>query len=248
MRVWASAVVTMAMMFLALPAMGADVLAELDRLNDGKHVENYMQSIDLCRQALEARPDDVELLWRCARAYRWTGELAKRRSAKGWEATCAENGKLGMQLAGRVIELAPDRVEGHLWYGYNVGIYSDGVSILTALKEGLKDKTQKSFEKAYEVDKNYEDAGAVLALGRFWFVLPWPLSNKKLSMQYLREYQQTPYFRQKPEGAIYLAELLIAKGGKENKAKAKELLERYVTTDEKYFLDWRDRLLKKVSG
>lgn len=120
-------------------------------------------------------------------------------------------------------------------YGYNVGIYSDGGSILTALREGLKDKTQNSFEKVYQLDKMYEEAGRILALGRFWFVLPWPLNDKKLSMKYLREYQQTPYFSRKPEGPIYLAELLISLGGKENKAEAKSILESRVNTEEAFF-------------
>jgi len=53
-----------------------------------------------------------------------------------------------------------------------VGTYSDGVSIVTALTEGLKGKTQKGFETAYATDKTFDTGGPILALGRFWQVLP----------------------------------------------------------------------------
>jgi len=232
--------------YLPLPVFGADIIAELDALHDSKTMGNYEKSIRLCRQALEKNAKDFNLLWRCARANRWYGELAKRQDIDNWKKICAEYGKPGMVMAQKVIDLAPDKPDGYLWYGYNVGIYSDGVSILKALKEGLKNKTQESFEKAYELDKTYEDAGSIVALGRFWFVLPWPLSDKKLSLKYLREYQQTKYFSEKPEGPIYLAELLISMGGDKNLAEAESILKGNINTHEKYFLDWRDRLLEKA--
>ena len=56
----------------------------------------------------------------------------------------------------------------------SVVIYSNGVSIFTALAEGLKGKIQSSFEKAYELDKMMVDAGPILSLGRFWSVLHEP--------------------------------------------------------------------------
>ncbi len=233
---------------LPLPMFGADIIADLDALHDSKTMKNYEKSIMLCRQALEINPKDFNLLWRCARAYRWYGELAKRRNLDGWKKICAEYGKQGMIIAQKVIDMAPDKPHGYLWYGYNVGIYSDGVSILKALREGLKNKTQESFEKAYELDKTYEDAGSILALGRFWFVLPWPLSDKKLSLKYLREYQQIKYFSEKPEGPIYLAELLISMGGEKSLAEAESILKGNINTAEKYFLEWRDRLLKEASS
>ena len=232
---------------LPLPVFGTDIISELDALHDSMTLKNYEESIRLCQQALEKNSKDIHLLWRCARAYRWYGEVAKRREVDNWKKICAEYGKKGMLMAQKVIDLAPDKPDGYLWYGYNVGIYSDGVSILKALKEGLKNKTQESFQKAYKLDKMYEDAGSILALGRFWFVLPWPLSDKDLSLKYLREYQKTEFYGVHPEGPIYLAELLIDMGSDENEAEAKSVLTQTLKTDNKYFLDWRDRLLKDLN-
>ena len=53
-----------------------------------------------------------------------------------------------MQYAWKPIDLQPDKPDGYYHLGVNVGIYSDGVSIVTALAEGLKNQTRSSFEAA----------------------------------------------------------------------------------------------------
>jgi hypothetical protein len=103
-----------------------------------------------------------------------------------WEKDCAENGKTGMLYAQKAIDLQPDKPDGYYYVGVNVGNYSDGVSIVTALAEGLKDKTQGSFEKAYAIDKSYMQGRPILSLGRFWSVLPWPLRDRPKGLDYFR--------------------------------------------------------------
>jgi len=227
------------------PASAA-TLAEADALYDQGGLANYEQAIGIYENLLESTPDDFDLNWKCTRAYREYGETAKKEKVEGWKTICKNYGKKGMQYAAKARDINPDHPAGHYYYGLSVGIYSDGTGILTALKEGLKDKTQSSFEKAYELDKMYEDAGSILALGRFWAVLPWPMKSKKKSLVYYREYQKTPFFQQRDEGKIYLAELLIAKGGKDNKAEAGQILEQAVQTDDPYFKAWAQRLMEKV--
>ena len=90
-----------------------------------------------------------------------------------------------------------------------MGVYSDGVSILTALGEGLKDKTQNSFEKTYDIDKMYKEGGPMLSLGRFWAVLPWPMRDRKKSLKYYREYQETEWFATNTEAQLFLARILF---------------------------------------
>ena len=221
-------------------------MPDADALYDQGGLDNYATAIGIYEQLLETAPDDFDLNWKCARACREYGETAKKTEVDGWKEICKEYGKKGMQYAAKAREINPGDPAGHYYYGLSVGIYSDGTGILTALKEGLKDKTQNSFEKAYELDKMYEDAGSILALGRFWAVLPWPLANKKKSLAYYREYQQTPFFQQRDEGKVYLAELLISMGGKDNKAEAGKILEQAVKTDDTYFKAWAQRLMDKV--
>ena len=226
--------------------MAEDYLSEADALYNQRGMENYKQAIELYLKVLEANPNDYEANWKCARAYRDYGKEAKKKNVKGWKDICARYGKEGMKYAQKAIEQGPNKPDGHYYYGLNVGIYSDGVSVLTALAEGLKSKTQRSFERAYELDKMYDDAGPILALGRFWAVVPWPFRDKEKALTYYREYQATKYFAEKDEGKIYLAEMLLKLKGRGDKAEAKALLEKVAQSDDRYFRQWANRLLAEI--
>lgn len=217
-----------------------------DQLFDQGGLSNFQQAADLYTQVVATDPDHYEANWKSARALREYGDEAQKQAVEGWKRICAEYGQRGMQYAQKAIALEPERPDGHYYYGLSVGIYSDGVSIFTALKEGLKDKTQQSFEKAYDLDKQYNNAGPILSLGRFWAVLPWPLKDKKKSLAYYREYQATSHFADNTEARIFLAELLLQMGGKKNKAEAKTYLEKAVQSTDQYLKDWAERLLTKA--
>jgi tetratricopeptide (TPR) repeat protein len=233
-------------MFIPVSLMAADYVAEADKLFDQGGLEGYQQAIDLYQKALAENPDSYEANWKCARAYREYGDEAKSKKVEGWKEICAKYGKTGMQYAQKAIELEPEKPDGHYYYGLNVGIYADGVSIFTALAEGLKDKTQTSFEKTYEINKMYKKAGPMLSLGRFWAVLPWPMRDRKKSLKYYREYQTTEYFADNAEANVYLGELLIQIGGEKNKAEAKGYLEKALESDDPYFKDQAKELMTKL--
>jgi tetratricopeptide (TPR) repeat protein len=227
-------------------AMAADYVAEADKLFDQGGLENYIQAIDLYLKALGENPNSYEANWKCARAHREYGDDARKAKVQGWEDICAEYGKKGMQYAARAIELDPEKPDGHYYYGLSVGVYSDGVSIFTALGEGLKDKTQSSFEKTYAIDKMYKEGGPMISLGRFWAVLPWPMRDRKKSLQYYREYQETQWFATNTEAQLFLAEVLIQMGGKEKKAEAKGFVDKALQSDDPYFKDWANDLNAKL--
>ena len=223
-----------------------DHIAEADKLFDRGGLDNYTKAIELYQKKLAEDPNSYEANWKCARAYREYGDDAKKQKVVGWKNICAQYGKEGMKYASKAIELEPEKPDGHYYYGLSVGIYSDGVSVFTALKEGLKDKTQSSFEKTYAIDKMYKEGGPMLSLGRFWAVLPWPLRNRKKSLNYYREYQATEYFATNTEAQLFLAELLIQMGGKEKKAEAKGFVEKALQSDDPYFRDWANELNAKL--
>lgn len=207
-------------------------------------MDNYKKSVDLYKQILATDPNNFDANWKCARSIRYYANKAQQTNVKGWKKICAAMGKEGMAYAQKAIDLNPKKPDGYYYYGVNVGIYADGVSIVKALKEGLKDKTQKSFEKSIALDKSYEDYAGLIGLGRFWSVLPWPLADKKKALSYFREYQKTKYFGSQPEGVVYLAELLIDMGGKENKEEAKQLLSSLKTTNAFFKKQAKDLLAK----
>ena len=226
--------------------LAANDVAEGDSAYSRGGLDGYKQAIELYEKALAENPDSYEANWKCARAYREYGNEAKSQKIEGWKDICAKYGKTGMQYAQKATELEPNKPDGHYYYGLNVGIYSDGVSIFTALSEGLKDKTQTSFEKAYAIDKMYKEAGPMLSLGRFWAVLPWPMRDRKKSLQYYREYQATQYFADNLEAHFYIGEVLYQTGGDENKAEAKDLLEKAAKSEDPFFRDKAQELLTKI--
>jgi tetratricopeptide (TPR) repeat protein len=226
--------------------LAADYVADADRLFDQGGLANFKQAIELYKKALAETPNNYEANWKCARAHREFGDTAKTEKVDGWKEICAKYGKEGMNYAQKATELDPEKPDGYYFYGLNVGIYSDGVSIFTALSEGLKDKTQRSFEKTYELDKMYKEGGPMIALGRFWQVLPWPMRDRKKSLKYYREYQATKYFADNMEVHVYLGELLIQIGGKENKAEAKDYLEKAAKSDDAFYKERANELLAKL--
>ena len=228
----------------ALPA--ADYVAEADKLFDQGGIENYKQAMDLYKKELADNPNDYEANWKCARAIREYGDTAKTEKIDGWKEICAKYGKEGMNYAQKATELKPERPNGYYYYGLCVGVYSDGVSIFKALSEGLKDKTQTSFEKAYALNKLYKEGGPMIALGRFWQVLPWPMRDRKKSLKYYREYQATEYFADNIEVHVYLGELLIQIGGEDNKTEARGYLEKVANSDDAFYKERAKELLKKL--
>jgi tetratricopeptide (TPR) repeat protein len=208
-------------------------------------MNDYLKSADLCKKILAEDPANFDATWKCARGLRYYANKAQQTNTEGWEKICAQYGKEGMEYAQKAIDLQPEKPHGYYFFALNVGIYADGVSIFTALKEGLKDKTQSSFEKVLALDPAFESAGAVLGVGRFWSVLPWPLADKDKAMEYYRQYQATEYFGKYPEGIVYISELLIDMGGKKNKAEARDILAK-LNTDNKYFKDWAEKLSSEL--
>jgi tetratricopeptide (TPR) repeat protein len=142
------------------PAMAERPIAELKA--------DYEAAIKLATAA----PQDYALNWKAAKAARDYADQLVTDEASGWKDTARPIAKDGMKFGEIAFKLNPTGVEGWYWYACSVGSYSDCVSILKALGEGLKGKTQMGFENAYKFDKKYDKGGPILGLGRFWQVLP----------------------------------------------------------------------------
>jgi tetratricopeptide (TPR) repeat protein len=122
--------------------------------------------------AASAATGDYEANWKAAKECRYYGDELVVQKVEGWKVTAKAAAKDGMKYGELATKLEPKGIEGWYYYGLCVGTYSDCVSIMTALSEGLKGKTQKAFEASYALDKNYDKGGPMLSLGRFWQVLP----------------------------------------------------------------------------
>lgn len=231
-------------LFLTCTAMviASDYLAEADAIYEKDNLESIIESMPLYRKAVEENPDSYETNWKMARALREYADLSMQAEVADWKDICKTYGKEGLKFAEVAKGLEPDRVEGNLYYGLSAGTYSDGISILKAIKEGLRTKTEKAFEKAYEIDKMYDDAAPILSLARMWHQLPWPYQKEKTSEKYFEEYYQL--FPDNPQGLVYYAELLKDRGKKEQ---AIELLNKAAQSGHPYFSKRANELLAKWS-
>ena len=136
-----------------------------------------------------AAPQDYALNWEAAQAARKYGDFLVVQESSGWKEIARAAAKEGIKYGEVAFKLNPTGIEGWYWYGLCVGTYSDCVSILKALAEGLKGKTQMGFENAYKFDKMYDNGGPILSLGRFWQVLPGIAGqDRKKAEQLFNEY------------------------------------------------------------
>jgi hypothetical protein len=174
-------------------------------------------------KAATAAPSDYAANWKAAKACQEYGSELVTQETAGWKDIAKVAAKDGMKYGDIAIKLNEKGVEGWYWYGLSVGTYSDCVSILTALGEGLKGKTQKAFETSYVLDKSYDTFGPGLALGRFWQVLPGIAGRdvakaERLYAEYLQALSATPDKVNK-DVYFYLGEISKEKG-KKDEAKA----------------------------
>jgi hypothetical protein len=234
--------------FIMTASSFAGILEEADSLSAIGDMKSCEQALTLLENEITRSPGSFDCYWRAARVYRDYAAAIRYSGDKEWEKKSCRLGKKGMAYAEKAIALAPEKVEGYFYFAVNVGIYADGVSILTALKEGLKGKTQNNLEKAYQIDKDYKDGGPAFALGRFWAVVPWPYQDKKKAMKYYREYQTynktNAYWE---ERTLDLAEFLID-AGKEYHTEARALLRKVAAGKNSYLAAQATGLIDKIDG
>ena len=176
-----------------------------------KDMEKARASIDSYKKVLEVDAKSYEAYWKIARAYFYLGDLLPE--TKEMRDQHREMGLEGMQYAKKAIDINPRGVEGHYYYTLTLGQYSIGISIIRALAKGLGPKYEEHIEKALEIDRNYDNAGPLRAVGRYWYQVPWPKRDLKKSIYYLKEGVVSAPINVR--GHVYLAESYLKAGEKE---------------------------------
>jgi hypothetical protein len=122
----------------------------------------------------------------------------------------AAKGKIAWEAGDKAIQANPSDVRGHYFSGVGVGLYSEGVGILTALSQGLEGKFRERMLAALRVDKDFQDGAPQVVWGRYFFKLPWPKRDLDESIRVLRA-----AVRSHPgnwRAKLYLADSLIVNG------------------------------------
>ena len=132
----------------------------------------------LLKAQLATDPGDFEANWRLASLLNWQAN-ATQGDLK------ASLGKGAQEAGDKAILARPDDVRGHYHSGVGVGLYSEGVGILTALSQGLEGKFRDRLQAALRIDKDYLDGQPQVVWGRYFFKLPWPKRDVDESVKVL---------------------------------------------------------------
>ena len=177
----------------------------------------------LLKNALSSDPSSFDANWRMAGLLNW--------QADGTEGELkAALGKGAWQAGDRAITAKPEDVRGHYHGGTGIGLYSEGVGILTALSQGLEGKFRDRIQAAIRIDKDFLDGAPQVVWGRYFYKLPWPKRDVSESIKVLRE-----AVRGHPDNwraKLYLADSLADDGkGDEAKKLVQEVLAGKVSAD-----------------
>jgi len=175
-------------------------------------VRKVEEAISAYKKVLEADPENYEANWKIARAYFLLGDMLDE--IKENRKRHKEVGEKGMQFGERAFTLHPEGVEGHYYYGLCLAKYTLGITFITALTGGVASKYEEHMEEALELNKDYDSAGPLRALGRYWHKIPWPKRDLEKSITYLKE--SVARAPMNIRGRFYLAEAYL-------KAKKKDL-------------------------
>ena len=214
--------------FYASPVVAADAsggaqagVEELDRLwSERADPAAIGRAVALGREQFAQYPSSYELAWRLARAYWRQGDLATDKAERRASYDAAR------RLGETAVKLEPERVEGHCYYALATGDYGGTLGTVGAATSGIRSTFEREITRAYAIDRDFNHGSPMLALGRYYFALPWPLRDLKQSQRYLEELKQ-----RHPNvllGRVYLADTEHALG---DSAGARQELEYVLSHD-----------------
>jgi hypothetical protein len=152
---------------------------------------------------LAADKRSFEVNWRLASLYNWQadeteGDARANLAHKGWDAA---------EIA---VAVRPGDVRSQYFCATGIGLYAEGVGILTALSQGLEGKFRSCIDTAIKIDKDYLDGAPQVVFGRYFFKLPWPKRNVDRSISTLAPLLETHPHNQRAK--LYLADSLTDEG------------------------------------
>jgi hypothetical protein len=173
---------------------------------------SFKEMFALVEGALAKDANDYEARWRLATLYCWQANgMADGSDLK------AGSGKQCWNEGEKAVALNPSDVKGQYWSAVGMGLYSEGLGILSALSQGIEGKIKNRTKLAIAADKDYLDGGPTMLFGRFWWKLPWPKRDVDESIKLLKATLEA--HPKNLRARLYLADSLHT-DGKEAEAKA----------------------------
>ena len=94
---------------------------------------------------------------------------------------------MGMELADRARLMAPNAVEGHLYYALCASHYVYGVGTLEAMQGGVFEEVLSELLWCYGKDPSYENGLVSLGLSAYYRLAPWPERSQDKALVYAEE-------------------------------------------------------------
>ena len=164
------------------PGASADWMAAWDDLWKRRDDPAAIQELEkITQERLAEDPNGFETTRRQAELVAWEADGEPDGSNDK-----AAKGKIAWEAGDKAIQANPKDVRGHYFSGVGVGLYSEGVGILTALSQGLEDKFRERILAALRLDKDFLNGAPQVAWGRYFFKLPWPKRDPEESIRVLR--------------------------------------------------------------
>jgi len=164
------------------PAGWREQFDDLWRRRDEPGGFKLLESILQQQLAVDSRSFDAN--WRLAALYNFEAD-GKEGDEK------AALGKKAWDAGDRAIAANAADVRGHYNAGVGIGLYSEGVGIITALSQGLEGKFRERILAALRIDKDYLDGAPQVVWGRYFFKLPWPKRDVGQATKVLTEAVRT---------------------------------------------------------
>jgi hypothetical protein len=130
-----------------------------------------------------ASSQDYEKLWRASRWYAW---LAGAKIGNDQKRDLSE---LGRKLGERAEKLNSKGIEAKYWTSINVGFYASAIPVFEALTLGIERHFRDPLIEVSKANADHKNAavefvGPEMALGAYYYKMPWPKQDKGKSREW----------------------------------------------------------------
>lgn len=183
----------------------ADAVANLDALYARRDDAEALAVVErLIAETEPAGAGEYAFFWRAARHHVWRGDGAADSSQK------RHHGKAAWDLGERAIKRDPRGVEGHYYAALGVGLYCASVGVFQVLLDGLDKRFTAGLDRVLKMDPFVDRGGPLLAMGRYYYELPWPLRDLDKSVAHYQRVLEK--FPGNLRARLFLAESQLAAG------------------------------------
>ena len=205
-------VVILALFSVAVAAQDvSDLLTMGDEAWDERGVygdPNNKKALDAYVAAAEEDVYHFESHWKAARSCWWMSDQMLAVSNDSTDHI--ELSLMGMELADRARLMAPDMVEGHLYYALCASHYVYGIGMLEAMRDGVFEEALSELMWCYGKDPAYEKGLVPLGLSAYYRLAPWPERSQEKALAYAEEARTLD--ADSLRAAVYLAACYQAMG------------------------------------